>query len=39
MRNGGLTSEADYPYTGRKGECVKGRLKSFAARIQASSRP
>jgi hypothetical protein len=33
MRNGGLTSEADYPYTGRKGECVKGRLKSFAARI------
>lgn len=38
MRNGGITSEAHYPYTGKQGDCVEGKLKSFAARITGYKR-
>lgn len=30
---GGITSDADYPYTGKAGECVKSKLKHHAAQI------
>lgn len=32
LRNGGITSEANYPYTGKQGECINGKLKNFATR-------
>ncbi|CAO2033932.1 unnamed protein product [Urochloa humidicola] len=33
QKNGGLTSEANYPYTGKEEECQSNKLKSFAAKI------
>ncbi|XP_012702231.1 vignain-like [Setaria italica] len=36
--NGGITSEANYPYVGREGTCVDGKLKNFAAQITGYKR-
>lgn len=36
--NGGITSEADYPYTGRHEHCVRSKLRHYAAKITGYKR-
>ncbi|RLN36465.1 ervatamin-B-like [Panicum miliaceum] len=35
-RNGGITTESDYPYTGRQGQCRRDKTGHRAARIRGS---